>query len=159
MAVSLNLRNYLKNCGTTYEEIPHSRTFAMTMAAQAAHVSGNNVAKGVMMRAGDDYVLAVLPASKHVDVSRLRHSLGRDVRLLSEAEAAMSFPDCEFGAIPPFGAAYGLQTIVDDDILREDMADDDEIYFEGGDHRTLVAIEAADWRRMMRSAPHCAFGI
>lgn len=159
MAVSPNLRNYLRNCGTTYEEIPHSRTFAMTMAAQAAHVSGNNVAKGVMMRAGEDYLLAVLPASKHVDVAGLGRSLGCDVRLLSEAEAAMSFPDCEFGAIPALGAAYGLQTIVDDEMLCDEMEDDDEIFFEGGDHRTLVAIDAADWRRMMSDSRHCAFGI
>lgn len=159
MAVSPNVRNYLRSCGTTYDEIPHSRTFAMTMAAQAAHVSGNNVAKGVMVRAGDEYLLAVLPAPKHVDVSRLGRSLGCDVRLLSEAEAAMSFPDCEFGAIPALGAAYGLQTILDDDMTGDDMTDEDEVFFEGGDHRTLVAVEAADWRRMMGDARHCAFGV
>lgn len=159
MAVSTNIRNYLRQCGTAYDEIPHSRTFAMTMAAQSAHVSGNCVAKGVVMRAGDDYLLAVLPAPKHVDVSRLCHALGRDVRLIDEAEAAMNFPDCEFGAIPPVGAAYGLQTIVDDSMLAGDMADDQDIFFEGGDHRTLVAIDAADWRRMMASEPHCAFAV
>ncbi len=159
MPVSLNLRNYLRDCGTSYDEIPHSRTFAMTMAAQAAHVSGNQIAKGVMVQAGDDYLLAVLPASRHVDINRLAHSLGCEVRLLQEAEAAMNFPDCEFGAIPPLGAAYGLPTIVDDHILARDMPDDEDIYFEGGDHRTLVVIDAADWRRMVCEAPHCAFGI
>ena len=159
MPVSTNIRNYLRQCGTAYDEIPHSRTFAMTMAAQAAHVSGNNVAKAVMMRAGDDYLLAVLPASKHVDVSRLCQLLGRDVRLINEAEAAMNFPDCEFGAMPAVGAAYGLETIVDDGMLADDMADDEDIFFEGGDHRTLIAIDAADWRRMMASAPHCAFAV
>jgi Ala-tRNA(Pro) deacylase len=131
----------------------------MTMAAQSAHVSGNHVAKGVMMRAGDDYLLAVLPASRHIDMARLSRSLGCDVRLLTEAEAAMSFPDCEFGAIPPLGEAYGLATIVDDAILCDGMMDDEEIFFEGGDHRTLIAIEARDWRRMMGNAEHCAFGI
>lgn len=159
MAISTNIRNYLRQCGTAYDEVPHSRTFAMTMAAQAAHVSGNSVAKAVMMRAGDDYLLAVLPASKHVDVSRLRSALGKDVRLINEAEAAMNFPDCEFGAMPAVGAAYGLETIVDDGMLGEDLADDDDIFFEGGDHRTLIAIDAADWRRMMASVPHCPFAV
>lgn len=157
MPVSLSLRNYLRDCGTSYDEIPHSRTFAMTMAAQAAHVSGNQVAKGVMIQAGDDYLLAVLPASKHVDIVRLGQVLGHEIRLLQEAEAAINFPDCEFGAIPPLGAAYGLPTIVDDRIRGSDMRDDDQIYFEGGDHRTLVMIDASDWRRMMGEAPHCAF--
>ncbi|WP_231634584.1 aminoacyl-tRNA deacylase [Novosphingobium sp. KN65.2] len=159
MAISPNLRKYLRSCGTSYDEIPHSRTFAAARAAHAAHVSGKNVAKGVMMRAGDDYVLAVLPSSRHVDLARLGASLGCDVRLLSEAEAAMSFPDCEFGAIPPLGEAYGLDFVVDDDLLDSRLHDDDEIYFEGGDHRTLIAIEATDWRRMMSDARHCAFAV
>ena len=159
MAISPHLREYLTGCGTAYDEIPHDRTFTSAQAAQAAHVSGNHVAKGVMLQAGDDYLLAVLPASRRVDLNRLRRSLGRDVRLLKEPEAAMNFPDCEFGAIPALGAAYGLEVIVDDDLMREETERDDEIFFEGGDHRTLVAIEGADWRRMNGKSRHCAFGM
>lgn len=158
MSIAPNLRNYLRRCGTAYDEIPHARTFTTSDAAHAAHISGNHVAKGVMLKAGNDYILAVLPASRKIGMARLRDKLGRDVRLLSEAEAAMSFPDCEFGAIPPVGAAYGLEVVVDDEIV-DDMDDDDEIFFEGGDHRTLIAIDAADWRRMVGNARHCAFAV
>jgi Ala-tRNA(Pro) deacylase len=159
MAISPNLREYLTGCGTPYDEIPHDRTFTAAQAAHAAHVSGNHVAKGVLLRAGRDYILAVLPASRRVDLSRLRSWLGRDVQLVKEAEAAMSFPDCEFGAIPPLGAAYGLEIVIDDELMHTDMSDDDEIFFEGGDHRTLIAIDGADWRRMIGKARHCAFGM
>ncbi len=85
-------------------------------------------------------------------MTRFRRWLGRNVGLATEAETTSKFPDCEFGAVPPIGAAYGLITIVDDDILGED-----EIYFEGGDHRTLVAIDSSDWQHLMHDAGHFSF--
>jgi len=152
MAISAKLRAYMKRCGTSFDQVPHSRSFSMSGAAHSAHVSGNNVAKGVVLKTDDQYILAVLPASRRVNMTRLRRWLGRDVGLATEAETTSKFPDCEFGAVPPVGAAYDLITIVDDDILGED-----EIYFEGGDHRTLVAIASPDWQRLMRNVDHFSF--
>lgn len=152
MAVTAHLRNFLDHHDVRFEPVTHSRTFEMARAAQAAHVSGKNVAKGVMVKTDGDYVLAVTPASRKVDMDSLGRYLGTSVTLASEAEAARRFPDCEFGAIPPLGAAYGLDTIIDDDMLG-----DEDVFFEGGDHQTLVAVDAAGWRRLMGKARHARF--
>lgn len=152
MAVAERLRSYLERQAVLFEPIEHARTFEMARAAHAAHVSGRNVAKGVMVRQEDQYVLAVLPASERLDMTRLGRLLGKSAALASEAEAARRFPDCEFGAIPAAGGAYGLEMIVDDDLLEVD-----EIYFEGGDHQTLVSVNSAGWRRLVGDVRHGHF--
>ena len=152
MAVTAHLRSFLDHHHVRFEPVPHSRTFEMARAARAAHVSGKNVAKGVMVKSDGDYVLAVMPASRKLDMDSLGRFLGTKVTLASEAEAARRFPDCEFGAIPALGEAYGLDTVIDDDMLG-----DKDVFFEGGDHRTLVAVDAAGWRRLIGNAPHARF--
>jgi Ala-tRNA(Pro) deacylase len=96
----------------------------------------------------------VVPASQRIAFNRLRSWLGRDVRLADEAETTPIFADCEFGAIPAVGAAYELETIVDNGLMEAD-----DVYFEAGDHRTLVHLRAEDWRKLMRNAPRGAFCI
>ena len=111
MAVAANLRNFLDSHGVCFGFVCHSQTSEMARAAHAAHISGNNVAKGVMVKSGGHYVLAVVPASRKLDMDSLSQFLGSKVTLASEDEAATRFPDCEFGAIPPLGEAYGLETV------------------------------------------------
>lgn len=152
MAVSKQLRTEMQRDDLAFEPIEHMRTFDMARAAHAAHVSGRNVAKAVVVKEQDHCFLAVLPASKRIDMISLGKLLGNSATLASEEEAAARFPDCEFGAIPPLGAAYGLDMMVDDDLLETD-----EVYFEGGDHRTLVAVNGATWRRLMKDARHASF--
>jgi Ala-tRNA(Pro) deacylase len=154
MAISQDLRNYMVQCGVDFDEVPHARTLQAAKAAEASHISGKRVAKGVLVRAGDDYVLAVVPSSKQVKFDDLGRWLGREVRLADEQDSVRLFGDCELGALPPIGAAFGLETILDDDLMSAD-----DIYFEGGDHRTLVHVDGSDWRRLIRDAGHCAFSI
>jgi Ala-tRNA(Pro) deacylase len=152
MAISQKLRNYMNRCGVPFEEVPHAFTFQPARAAEASHIPGRRVAKGVLVRAGDQYMMAVVPSSKQIQFSDLGRWLGRDVRLAGERDSMPLFADCELGAMPPIGAAFGLETILDDDLLNAD-----DIYFEGGDHRTLVHVQGGDWRRLVRDAGHCAF--
>jgi Ala-tRNA(Pro) deacylase len=152
MAISQKLRNYMHRCGVDFEEVPHARTAEASKSAQATHVSGKRLAKGVLVRAGDEYLLAVVPASRRVQFDHLGRWLGRNVTLAGEEDSASLFADCELGAIPPVGAAYGLETVLDDDLLSAE-----HIYFEGGDHQTLVHVRGGDWRRLVREAGHCAF--
>ena len=152
MAVTAHLRSFMNDHDVRFEPIPHERTFEMARAAQAVHVSGKNVAKGVMCKTDDDYVLAVMPSSRKLDLDRLGRLLGAKVTLASEMEAARHYPDCEIGAIPALGAAYGVDTVFDDDMLGSD-----DVFFEGGDHQTLVAVDAADWRRLIGEARHGRF--
>jgi Ala-tRNA(Pro) deacylase len=152
MAISQKLRNYMNRCGVPFEEIPHAFSFQPARAAETSHIPGRRVAKGVLVRAGDQYMMAVVPSSKQIQFSDLGRWLGRDVRLAGERDSVSLFADCELGAMPPIGAAFGLETILDDDLLNAD-----DIYFEGGDHRTLVHVQGGDWRRLVRDAGHCAF--
>lgn len=152
MAISEKLRNYMDGCGVAFDEVPHAFAFQPSKAAEAAHIPGRRVAKGVLVRAGDEYMMAVVPSSKQVRFDELSRRLGRDVTLASEQDSAQLFAGCELGALPPIGAAFGLQTILDDELM-----DPDEVYFEGGDHRTLVHVDGGDWRRLVRDAGHCAF--
>lgn len=152
MAISPKLRTYMDRCGVRFDEIAHEPTLQAARTAEAAHVSGRRVAKGVLVRAGDEYMMAVAPSSRRIDFDRLQSWLGRDVQLAAEADSVSLFPDCELGAMPPIGAAFGLETILDDDMLKSE-----DIYFEGGDHRTLVHVDAVNWRRLVRDASHCAF--
>jgi Ala-tRNA(Pro) deacylase len=151
MAISQKLRNYMNECGVAFDEVPHAHALQSAKAAEAARVSGKRVAKGVLVQAGGDYMLAVVPASKHVRLDDLGRWLGRDVSLAEEQDSVRLFGDCELGAMPPIGAAFGLETILDDDLLNAD-----DVYFEGGDHRTFVHVEGGDWRRLVRDAGHCA---
>jgi len=152
MAISQTLRTYMDQCGVPFDEVPHALTMQTGKAAEATHIPGKRVAKGVLVRAGDDYLLAVVPSSRRVQLESLGHWLGCDVALAGEQDSVAMFADCELGAMPPIGAAFGLQTILDDELLTED-----DVYFEGGDHRTLVHVDGGDWRRLVRDAGHCAF--
>jgi Ala-tRNA(Pro) deacylase len=152
MAISLKLRNYLNRCGVTFDEVPHRYTMQASKAAEASHIPGGRVAKGVLVRAGDEYLLAVVPASLHVQLHELERWLGRPVSLADEQETVTLFSDCALGAIPPVGAAFGLEAVLDDQLL-----DGEEIYFEGGDHQTLVHLQPSDWRHVVRGAGHGAF--
>jgi len=154
MAMSPSVRRYLNQNGVTYDEVPHARSMQAAEAAHAAHIPGRQVAKAVLLFAADDPLLAVAPASRRIDLASLQVRLDCDVKLAAERDVQTLFDDCELGAVPPFGAAFGVETIVDDELLRSD-----DVYFEGGDHRTLVHLNAADWRRLMRDADHCAFTI
>ena len=126
----------------------------MAQAAHAAHVSDGKVAKAVLVRAGDGYMLAVVPASRQVRFERLQAWLGQPVRLAEEDESVSLFPDCDLGAIPPVGGAFGLETVMD-----ESLSEADDVYFEGGDHRTLVHMDADEWRKLMKDSPRSAFSI
>lgn len=154
MAISTKLRGYMDMCGTRYDEIMHEPTAEMARAAEAAHVPGRQVAKGVLVQGRDEYMVAVLPASKHVGFAFLKQWLSQDVTLAEEDSAGVLFMDCAPGAIPPVGGAFGLKTIIDDDMLSGE-----DVYFEGGDHRTLVHMNAENWRRLQTGAGHCAFSI
>jgi Ala-tRNA(Pro) deacylase len=105
------------------------------------------VLKAVLLRDEDGYVLAVLPASDRLDLGRIRIFLRRRIRLATEPEIAKMFSDCEPGAIPAIGAAYNLETLVDDRLTN-----DSDVYFEGGDHRSLVHMNGADFWRLAASA-------
>ena len=134
--------------------IPHAPTPTASQAAQASHISGDQIAKAVVLRDGDGFLLAVLPASHHVSLELVQASLGRPVELAAEREASDLFSDCDVGAIPPIGQLYGVEVIIDESLVGLD-----QICFEGGDHQSLVQVTGEDFSRLMSSAREPRFSL
>lgn len=147
MTIAMTLQQHLGNQGVRYEVLEHPPTYTASETAQVSHVSGHQVAKAVLLKEGGRFVLAVLPASYQISFDALRRLMQRDLELASEAEAHQVFTDCETGAVPADGAAYGLDTVVD-----ERLAGENDVYLEAGDHRCLLHISGGDFARLMASA-------
>lgn len=151
MAIAPTLRKYLDQT-VQYDLVTHEPTQSSMRTAEVCHISGERLAKGVVLRGSDGYMLAVLPASHHISLSDLENQFGDAVRLASEDEIDGLFGDCAHGAVPPVGTCYGLDTIVDDS-----MCDKPDIYMEAGDHETLVHLDAAQFAKLTASARHGRF--
>jgi len=149
MAVAATLREYLNRWGVEYEVVPHAHTSSSLETAEAAHVPGDKLAKCVVTEDYRGYLVVVVPASHEVEFSRLDEQLDRRLELAAEEELADIFTDCELGAIPPLGEAYGVDVAVD-----HRLAECDDIYFEAGDHAELLHLRGEDFRDLMAGAEH-----
>jgi Ala-tRNA(Pro) deacylase len=154
MAIAPTLQKYLADRNIAYDTIPHERTMSSMHTAEACHVSGDCLAKGVVLRDGDGYMLAVLPASHHIRLSDLRSELGQNVDFATEQEIEQLFRDCDRGAVPAVGECYGLDVVVDDSLETQP-----EVYMEGGDHATLVHMSHAQFARLTAQARHGRFSV
>ena len=152
MTIAPTLQKYLDEQRIGYDLVPHEPTMSALGSAHAGHIPGDSLAKGVVLTDGDSYKLAVLPASHHLRLTDLKTELGQDIRLASELETAEVFPDCARGAVPPVGSCYGLDVIIDNSIDQQQ-----ELYFEGGDHATLVHVNGAEFARLNPQAQHGSF--
>ncbi len=153
MAIAPTLQKYLDQ-NVTYDMIPHESTMASMRTAQACHISGDCLAKGIVLRRDGGYLLAVLPASHHIQFTDLRMQLGDDVSLASEDEIAQLFRDCARGAVPPVGNCYALEVVIDDSIGEQP-----EVYMEGGDHATLIHMGHTQFAQLTVDAQHRCFSV
>ncbi len=146
MPILRKLQELLDANRVEYEVVTHAQAFTAQEIAAAQHESGKEMAKVVIVRAGDEYLMAVLPAPYRVDLGRLSEATGmRDLRLATEAEFADLFPECEPGAMPPFGTLYGMPVWVDESLTR-----DPRIFFNAGNHRQTVRMKYADFERLVQ---------
>jgi Ala-tRNA(Pro) deacylase len=153
MAIAPILQKHLDR-NVTYDVLTHDPTMSSTRTAQACHVSGDRLAKAIVLRHDGRYLLAVVPATHHVSLADLKTQLGNDVALADEGEIRKLFPDCALGAIPPVGECYELDVIVDDSIQAQP-----DVYLEAGDHTTLVHMDQAQFARLMSEARHGRFSV
>jgi Ala-tRNA(Pro) deacylase len=153
MAIAMKLQDYLSRQGMHYDVVHHPHSVSSMETAQLAHVPGKNLAKSVILEDEDGYLMAILPSTRHVRLGVLGKALKRRLRLATEDELATLFEDCEIGAVPPVGAAYGLRTVIDDS-----LTDQPEIYFEAGDHESLIRVSRENFLAMMHGASHMRFG-
>jgi Ala-tRNA(Pro) deacylase len=139
------LKEFLDASGVKYVTIRHSIAFTAQEIAASAHVSGKEMAKTVVVQIDGGLVMAVLPAADKVDVNRLRNAIGAGTaRIASEEDFREAFPECELGAMPPFGNLYGMEVFVD-----ERLAEDEEIAFNAGTHMELIRMPYRDFERLV----------
>lgn len=153
MTIAPTLRKYLDQ-NVAYDVIWHEPTMTSMRTAEASHVSGERLAKAVVLRRDGGYMLAVLPASHHIRLRDLEKQLGEHVDLAEEGELDALFRDCAHGAIPPVGDCYALDVIVDDSIAEEP-----EVYLEGGDHATLIHLSHEQFARLIADARRGHFSV
>ncbi len=146
MSISARLKSFLDEHHVAYSVVTHAPAYTAQAAAAVMHVPGKEIAKTVALYAGEDALMAVLPASYHVSLKKLGHLLGRPVRLGTEQEFINLFPDCELGAMPPFGQLYSLPVYAD-----ESLAADEYIVFNAGTHRDAVRMRYEDFARLAQA--------
>lgn len=140
------LKQYLDNNHVKYVSITHSKAYTAQGIAAAAHVSGKELAKTVIITVDGRLAMAVLPASEQVNLDILKLALGaKKVDLASERQFRDMFPDCELGAMPPFGNLYGFPVYVDETLTR-----DYEIAFNAGTHLELIKLAYEDFNRLVQ---------
>jgi Ala-tRNA(Pro) deacylase len=152
MSIAPTLQRYLTAENIQYHVILHDPTMSSARTAEACRISGDRLAKAIVLRRNAGYMLAVLPTSHHLRLSDSRDQLGDNVEMAEETEIDALFPDCAHGAVPPLGHCYALPLIVDDSIEAQP-----EIYMEAGDHETLLRISHAQFARLMENARHGRF--
>ncbi|MHC4676547.1 MAG: aminoacyl-tRNA deacylase [Planctomycetota bacterium] len=141
----MRVTEFLDKSGVKYEVTEHEPAFTAQQVAAVEHEPGKYVAKPVIVKADDKYVMCVLSACYKIDLRALKKQLGaKSVELAEENEIEKIFDDCELGAEPPFGNLYDLPTYMD-----EALEEDDHIMFQGGSHEKAIRMSMDDYRKLV----------
>lgn len=139
------LKEFLDSNHISYMTLVHPQVFTSQEVASSAHISGKKLAKTVMVKIDGRMAMAVLPASSHIDFIRFRDEINAGkIELAREDEFEDLFPECETGAMPPFGNLYGIDVIV-----AEQLCNDKEIAFNSGSHTELIKLAYDDFERLV----------
>jgi Ala-tRNA(Pro) deacylase len=145
MSMSRTLKAFLDREHVHYDVLPHPEAFRATDIAQTLHTPEQEVAKVVIVKVEERFAMTVLPASWLVDLHRLKDVfLTNHVRLASEEEINVLFPDCDLGAMPPFGNLYGLPVYVD-----RSLTEDEQITFQAGTHSEAIRMRYRDFAALV----------
>lgn len=148
MTMAARLQTCLKQNQSRYEVLQHSRTQTSRETARRAGISPDRFAKSVILDDRQGHrLMAVIPASRKIDLDKVSQATQRNWQLARETEFGSSFADCEVGAIPAVGSAFGIETLID-----QSLAEGKEVYFEAGDHQGLVHMSTDQYLRLMPAA-------
>jgi Ala-tRNA(Pro) deacylase len=150
MSIAPRLQQFLEEAKADYELVEHAPTKSSLETARTSHVPADQLVKSVLLDTDDGRLLAILPADRKVELSELRSELGHKPRLASEDEIKSVFDDCDLGAVPPVG--YGVTTIIDNSLDQQP-----DVYFEAGDHQSLVHMDRTEFSRVTQGARHGQF--
>jgi Ala-tRNA(Pro) deacylase len=140
------LIDYLEENQVKFTRIIHSTAYTAQVIAHRAHISGNMLAKTIILKDPDNnYVMAVVPANYQVDLEKISDVHGKKLEMASEEEFRKMFPGCETGGMPPFGNLFNLQVYV-----SESLATSSDIAFNAGNHRELLQLHFEDFNRLVQ---------
>jgi Ala-tRNA(Pro) deacylase len=146
MGVLTRLKDYLDENKIKYVKITHSRAYTAQEIAASVHIPGKELAKTVIVRVNDGFAMVVLPASRKINFDRLKNVVGNnEIKLAHEDEFKGLFPDCEVGAMPPFGNLYNLPVYV-----ASALAEDKEIAFNAGTHTDVIRVSYSDFEKLVK---------
>jgi len=143
--IPLQLIDCLNESKVRYEILHHPEAVTAQRIAQAEHVKGRHHAKVVMIKSGEQRLMAVLPADHQIDLEKVGKVIGKTASLDSEKEFKSLFPDCAIGAMPPFGNLYGLPTYVDKSLAAQEY-----IVFEAGTHSDAIKLSYRDYEKIVK---------
>ncbi|MCG2588868.1 aminoacyl-tRNA deacylase [Rhodohalobacter sulfatireducens] len=139
------LTSYLDEKGIKYVVVRHSKAFTAQEVAASAHIPGKEMVKTVMVKVDDDIKMFVLPSTHDVDFEAIKDTFdAENVELASESEFEDMFPDCEIGAMPPFGNLFDMDTYV-----AEVLTEDEKIAFNAGTHKEVVKMNYKDFEDLV----------
>ena len=147
MSIAATQQRYLVQQKANYGLMLHPFTGSSQETAKATRISEDHIAKAVVVKDVSDYAIIVIPASKWLKMDYLRFQLNRDLQLATEDDIADLFDDCERGAVPPLGPAYGIETLLD--VSLTGVAD---VFFEAGDHELLVHLRGDRFQTLLGDA-------
>jgi len=147
VTIAMTQERFLVQRKAEYDLLLHPHTSSSRETAMAAHIPEDHIAKAVVVKDAADYAIVVIPANRWLQMDQLRNELQRDLQLATEDEITQLFKDCEPGAVPPLGPAYGVETLLD-----EALSSLDDVYFEAGDHAQLVHIRGEEFQDLLRGA-------
>ncbi|MCK7598720.1 YbaK/EbsC family protein [Microbulbifer sp. CAU 1566] len=151
MTMASTVSQYLNDRSAAYRVIPHPHSATSRETAHKADVREDRVAKAILLRDEQGMVMVIIPASASLDMRAVYDETGRNhLEMVPESDFGNVFPDCEVGALPPLGPAYGIPTLVDSSLGRSDT-----VYLESGDHESLVAMDGREFDRLLSSCRHC----
>ena len=140
------LKEFLDKENIKYVSIVHSTAYTAQEVAASAHITGRELAKTVIVQLDGEMAMAVLPANRKIILQDLREVTGSDqVKFVAEEDFKKRFPDCETGAMPPFGNLYGMEVFV-----SEQLAEDDHIAFNAGTHTEVMRLAYPDFARLVK---------
>jgi Ala-tRNA(Pro) deacylase len=152
MTIASRVSELLRQHDIDHELIAHPASGSSSESADAAHIFADHVAKAVVVKDESGYAMVVIPASNWLELGHLQQEIGRDFELAEEAELDSIFADCQSGAVPPIGPAYGIETYLD-----QQLASLATVYFEGGDHVHLVRVSGEDFLTLLAGVRHGYF--
>lgn len=145
MGIPTRLIDFLDQSKVRYEILHHPEAFTSHELAAIEHVKGKDRAKVVMVKAGAEILMAVLPTDRRIDLEKISAITARPTTKAAEAEFKPLFPDCAIGTMPPFGHLYGVTTYMD-----RSVAEADKLVFEAGTHSDAIKMKYADYERLAK---------